>query len=136
MKHKILTADDNGDLRKLINISLSADFDVLESANGAETLKAEEEGQPDLILLDMTLPDMSGLDVLKKLRAKNSKAVIIMLTASDDIELGKKSIEMGASEYVTKPFEISYLRTIIKDRMDVLNEKKPDSSRPWKVKNE
>jgi len=79
--------------------------------NGTETLDAIEDGSFDLLILDINLPDMSGLEVLKKIRGgkKSPSMPVILLTAHDGIENKVKGLDSGADDYMTKPFDIKEL---------------------------
>jgi two-component system phosphate regulon response regulator PhoB len=107
MKAKILVADDEPDSLELIGVNLSnAGYEVATATNGREALQLARSGRPQLILLDLMLPEMDGLDVCKVLREEAATAFIpiIMLTARAteiDRVLG---LELGADDYITKPF--------------------------------
>ncbi len=107
MKAKILAADDEPDALELIEVNLkSAGYEVVTAADGREALQKARAEMPDLILLDIMLPEMDGLEVCKALRrdAATSSMPIIMLTARTaeiDRVLG---LELGADDYITKPF--------------------------------
>ncbi len=107
MKAKILAADDEPDALELIEVNLkSAGYEVLIAADGREALQKARAAMPDLILLDIMLPEMDGLEVCKALRRDAATAMlpIIMLTARAaeiDRVLG---LELGADDYITKPF--------------------------------
>jgi DNA-binding response OmpR family regulator len=112
MKTNILVVDDEPDLLELIDTNLkAAGFNVLTAASGREGLRQAREGKPQLILLDVMLPEMDGLEVCKALRRDPAtKSIpIVMLTARAaeiDRVLG---LELGADDYVTKPFSIREL---------------------------
>ncbi len=107
MKAKILAADDEPDALELIEVNLkTAGYEVLVAINGAEALQKARAALPDLMLLDIMLPEMDGLEICKTLRhdAATSFMPIIMLTARAaeiDRVLG---LELGADDYITKPF--------------------------------
>jgi len=107
MKAKILVVDDEPDALDLIEFNLkSAGYDVVTAKDGAEALNKARAAAPDLIILDLMLPEMDGLEVCKTLRReeKTARIPIIMLTAKTaeiDRVLG---LELGADDYVTKPF--------------------------------
>jgi two-component system KDP operon response regulator KdpE len=102
---QILIVDDELQIRKLLNISLTArQFKVLEANNGREAISFSETLKPDAVILDLGLPDMSGLEVLKKIRAF-SEVPIIILSVQDDSEVIVEALGLGADDYVTKPFE-------------------------------
>jgi len=107
VRHKVLVVEDEGDIRELIRYNLAQEgFAVEEAADGAEALDRIERRKPDLLLLDLMLPHMSGLELCQRLRAnaETTKLPIIVVTAKSaevDRILG---LEMGADDYVVKPF--------------------------------
>lgn len=106
---KIFVIDDEESIRGFLRTSLKAhDFEVLEAATGKEGIQRVLEKKPDLILLDYGLPDISGLEVLKKIR-EWSKIPIIFLTVRDQDEDKVAALDNGADDYLTKPFSIPEL---------------------------
>lgn len=102
---RILIIDDELQIRKLLNISLSArQFKVLEAINGREAISFTGTLKPDAVILDLGLPDISGLEVLREIRTF-SDVPIIILSVQDDSEVIVKALDIGADDYVTKPFE-------------------------------
>jgi len=115
MKKKILIVEDERDLVAGLKLNLEAEGYEVEGAFDGETglRKAQTEG-PDLVLLDIMLPAMSGLDVCRELRRSANKVPILMLTAKGD-EVDKiVGLEMGADDYLTKPFSVRELLARIK----------------------
>jgi DNA-binding response OmpR family regulator len=114
---KILIIEDELDLIKGLKINLSDEgFDVDWAINGIEGLRKALEEPPDLIILDIMLPEMNGLEVCRELRHKNITIPIIMLTAKGE-EIDKVvGLEIGADDYMTKPFSIRELIARIKAR--------------------
>lgn len=102
---RILIVDDELQIRKLLNISLSArNLKVIEAANGREAISFAGTHKPDVILLDLGLPDMSGINVLHEIRTF-SDVPIIILSVQDDSEVVVQALDLGADDYVTKPFD-------------------------------
>src|SRR5437868_7014298 len=107
MKAKILVVDDEPDVVQLIEYNLkAAGYDVAAAADGREALTKARASQPDLIILDLMLPEVEGLDVCKILRRDPSTAgiPIVMLTAKASETDRVLGFELGADDYVTKPF--------------------------------
>lgn len=106
-KKRILLADDDAGLRRLVSITLGdTDFDLLQSADGQETLRVAREQHPDLILLDINMPRLDGLSVCRALKsdAATRDIRVVMLTASGseaDRDSGRLA---GADDYFVKPF--------------------------------
>ena len=104
MARTILVVDDETTLRETLADALEAEgFRVVEAADGREALARFRAERPDLVLLDLMLPELSGVEVCRIIRAESS-VPIVMLTAKDS-ELDKVvGLELGADDYVTKPF--------------------------------
>jgi two-component system, OmpR family, KDP operon response regulator KdpE len=106
MMHKtqILVIDDEVQIRRLLQITLqSNDFEVVSAESGSEGIAMVAQHPPDLILLDLGLPDKSGHEVLKHLREWYSKPILIISVQSDEQAI-VKALDGGANDYVTKPF--------------------------------
>ncbi len=102
---KILIVDDEQPIRTLLEYNLKQErYETISAADGEEAVHKTESEQPDLILLDLMLPKMDGIDVCRTLRQRGIQTPIIMLTAKGD-ELDKVlGLEIGADDYMTKPF--------------------------------
>src|SRR6266550_444803 len=110
----ILLVDDEDSVRKVLAFPLERDgYAVVQAADGEEALRQFSEQPIDLVVLDIMLPRLDGLEVCKRLRA-TSTVPIIMLTARDD-ELDKViGLELGADDYITKPFSIREFRSRVR----------------------
>ncbi|WP_353646124.1 response regulator transcription factor [Mesorhizobium sp. WSM2239] len=102
---RVLVIDDEPSIRKLLRTSLATQgFQVFEAANGREALAQVEQAGPDLIILDLGLPDIQGHELIRKLRQQESSVPILVLSSRTD-ETGKvEALDLGADDYVTKPF--------------------------------
>ncbi|HID56529.1 TPA: response regulator [Candidatus Poribacteria bacterium] len=112
MGAKILIVDDEEDILDLVDLSLTADgFDVITARSGPEALEKVKEEMPDLILLDISMPDMDGYEVMRRLKGdrRTSSIPIIMLTAASDKRDKVRSFSAGADDYVVKPFDADEL---------------------------
>ncbi len=118
----VLVADDEPAIRRLLRTSLPTQgWRVVEAASGAEALALTARGGVDVLLLDLGLPDTDGLDVIRLLRGGGNALPIVVLSARDD-ERGKvAALELGADDYVTKPFGmaelVARLRTALRHRL-------------------
>lgn len=105
MTKKILIVDDESSIVTLLQYNLEqAGFTVITASDGMEGLTAVLESKPDLIVLDLMLPKMDGMEVCKALRLQKINTPIIMLTAKDDEFDKVLGLELGADDYMTKPF--------------------------------
>ncbi len=102
----ILIIDDDPLIRKTLSTHFSKDgFEVFMAENGREGLEKYEENFPDMVILDIRLPDIDGLESLKRIKAKNRKALVIIITAYDDMKTTVEAIKSGAFEYLVKPLD-------------------------------
>ncbi len=102
----ILVVDDEPHIREIVGSYLAREgYAVTYAADGDSALALASDSPPDLIVLDVMLPGRSGFDVLRELRASGNPAAVILLTARDDVIDRVAGLEIGADDYVTKPFE-------------------------------
>ncbi|MEX1346927.1 MAG: sigma 54-interacting transcriptional regulator, partial [Desulfobacterales bacterium] len=112
---KILAIDDEQNIRHLIrNEFMLEGFDVTTAKSGEEGLGFVDGQDYDVVLLDLKLPKMSGIDTLKLLKRKNPRSEVIMITGYGDIHSAVESVKLGARDYVTKPFKLDELLTLVK----------------------
>jgi two-component system, OmpR family, KDP operon response regulator KdpE len=108
-KNTVLIVDDEEEIRKMLNIFLdTVDFKVVESESGKQAIRMAASVKPDLIVLDLGLPDMDGKDVVTALRQWSHVPIIVLTVRSDDSEVAA-ALNMGADDYVTKPFNAEVL---------------------------
>ena len=117
-KYKILVVDDEKRMVRFIQLNLEQDgFQVLTAYNGSEALEQVRTQLPDLILLDIMMPDINGFEVLKRIREVNTVPVI-MLTAKGEEDDRIQGLELGADDYITKPFSpremVSRIRAVLR----------------------
>ncbi|MGY4793639.1 response regulator transcription factor [Lysinibacillus fusiformis] len=118
MTHRILIIEDEENIARVLQLELQFEgYEAEKAHTGAEGLLQYREQQWDLILLDIMLPEMSGIDVLKRIRATESQTPVIMLTAKSEVEDKVKGLDLGANDYVTKPFEIEELLARIRNAL-------------------
>ena len=124
---KVLVIDDEPPIRKLLRMGLGTQgYDVLEASNGRVALELLDSS-PDLIILDLGLPDISGLELLGKIRERKEAVPVVVLSSRDD-EGGKVSaLDLGADDYVTKPFSMGELlariRAALRHQLQVQGER-------------
>ncbi len=115
-KKRVLVIDDESGVLRFVRISLSAaGYEVITTTNGEEGLKLVESAKPDIMLLDILMMPLTGLDVLVRLR-EFSQIPVVVFTAKSD--LGEKAIEEGANGFIAKPFLPEQLVSKIEDTLD------------------
>jgi DNA-binding NtrC family response regulator len=119
MKYSVMVVDDEPGIRFAFSKALDKEgYEVCEAETGEQCLARIREKIPDVILLDMRLPDMSGLDVLKHFQKLESRPVVIMMTAFGDIELAVEAMQLGAENFRTKPFNVPEMKTCIQRALE------------------
>src|SRR5690625_3817764 len=119
-KPKILIVEDELKLSRVLQLELQYENYETEIAdNGLDALKCMEEGKWDLVLLDIMIPDLSGLEVLRRIRRTDERTPIILLTARDMVHDKVSGLDLGANDYVTKPFQIEELLARIRAHLRI-----------------
>ena len=104
---RLLVVDDEPSIRELLSASLKfAGFEVFTAADGAEALKVAEQHKPDLVVLDVMLPDIDGFSVTRRLRERGREMPVVFLTARDETTDKVQGLTVGGDDYVTKPFSL------------------------------
>lgn len=122
--YKIMLVEDEDDLRQGIKAFLEiAGYETIEAANGKEAMQKISETVPDIIISDIMMPVMNGLELLKKVRQQSllKSTPFIILTAKADLEDVKTGMEAGACYYITKPFKIKELINVISNNLPIVN---------------
>lgn len=116
---KILVVDDDQSIRDtLSNYLKRQDYDVYSAKNGIEALEKMKEAHPDLIITDVKMPEMNGLDLLSKVKELDKHIQVIMISAYDDMQSTVKAMQSGAYDYIEKPLEIDKLKLRIKRALE------------------
>jgi two-component system OmpR family response regulator len=111
---RILIADDEVDFRELIAEYLAGkDLDVREAGSGEEAVKRVAEFNPHIVLLDIMMSGIGGLEALREIKAIAPRTAVIMVTAVDDLDAARGALARGAADYVTKPFPFRYLDAVL-----------------------
>jgi len=124
---KVLVVDDEPPIRKLLRMGLGTQgYRVIEAADGKAALDLARE-KPDLIILDLGLPDMQGLELLRTIRARDDSVPIVVLSSRDDEVAKVQALDLGADDYVTKPFGMEELlariRAALRHQLQVQGER-------------
>ncbi|GAA4813975.1 two-component regulator propeller domain-containing protein [Litoribaculum gwangyangense] len=119
----ILIVEDDHDLRNYLKISLQNDYSILEASNGEQGLFLAEENLPDMVISDIMMPLMDGIEMCQKLKSNKdtSHIPVIFLTAKTDVEYQKKGLEAGAWDFINKPFDSEVLHRKVDNILETRN---------------
>ena len=119
LEDKILVVDDEQSMREFLDIMLKKEgYKVSLASNGDEVLKYIDKDIFDLVLLDIRMPKMDGIAVLKKIKSTSPETVVIMITAYASADTAIKAMKEGAYDYITKPFKVDEIKLIIKNALE------------------
>ena len=128
MKGKILIVDDEADLRLLLKSILESEYTVTEAENGAALKKLLTAEAPDIVLLDLNLPDANGLDLLPQLKKSWPDAEVVVLTGAATFEAAVEATKRGAYHFINKPFDTSALLVTIERAIENQQQKEENNS--------
>jgi CheY-like chemotaxis protein len=107
---RILVVDDEAPVREVLTEYFATEgYDVESATSGLEALSAIRGGRADLVLLDVRMPGLDGVQVLRRIRELTGSVPVIMVTANEDVGLARETLKLGAFDYVAKPFDFDYL---------------------------
>ena len=119
----VLLVDDDAAIRRSVAVGLELEgFRVLSASGGRAALEAVERAHPAVVLLDLTMPDLDGLEVLRRLRRVGDEVPVCVLSARDEVEDRVRGLEAGADDYVVKPFAVEEVAA----RLHALLRRRPD----------
>jgi DNA-binding response OmpR family regulator len=111
---RILIVDDEAETVGLLQeYFVKAGYRVHVAMNGGDALILAQHEPPDVVLLDLAMPGMDGMQVLQRLRATYAAIPVVIATANTDVALARHTLAMGAFDYVTKPFDLAYLERVV-----------------------
>jgi DNA-binding response OmpR family regulator len=131
-KRTILVVDDEPQIRLLLKEFLSEHFEVELASNGAEAVQASRSGRPDVILMDVMMPDLDGISAVRKIRENPATRAIpvLMLTAANTSRQRIRAFDFGADDYISKPFEVDELIARIQSKLSRAEDyRRPPSDR-------
>ena len=118
MRGKILVVDDEEDVRRLLTESLRREgFQVAAAGSGREALALVQEEPPDLIILDLVMPEMDGIETLRRLRERGVAAKVVVLTAYGTAQQVREAMALGVGEFIGKPFDLDRLIRIVAEEV-------------------
>jgi DNA-binding NtrC family response regulator len=118
LRRKILIVDDEPMVRDSLRLLLKTTFDVSTASDGEEALGVFDQAKPDLVLLDVMMPKIDGIEVLKRLRERGVKTPVIMLTAVNTVRAAVEAMKCGACDFLNKPFDVQELTALILATLD------------------
>jgi DNA-binding response OmpR family regulator len=134
MPQKILIVDDDPDMLQVLRWALAPVGVLLEAADGRTALRLFKAHRPRLVLLDVAMPGMDGIEALKRMRALDPNIIVVMLTGISDIAVAKEALDNGACAYITKPFDDQFLCAEVQRLLEKHEGKSEAASgRPWRV---
>ncbi|WP_042351075.1 response regulator [Bacillus massiliigorillae] len=114
MTGKILIVDDQYGIRILLNEVLQkVGYETYQAANGVQALEIAKEHSPDLVLLDMKIPGMDGIEILKRMKEYDSNIAVIIMTAYGELDMIQRAKDLGAITHFAKPFDIDDIRNAV-----------------------
>jgi two-component system response regulator (stage 0 sporulation protein F) len=120
MSNKILIVDDQYGIRILLNeVFQKEGYKTFQAANGVQALDIVQKHSPDLVLLDMKIPGMDGIEILKRIKAINQDIRVIIMTAYGELDMIQETKELGAIMHFAKPFDIDELRAAVKKHLPI-----------------
>lgn len=108
-RRRLLIVDDEPLILEVLSEHFKADYDVETALNGADALGAIVRARPDVVMLDINMPRMNGVEVLKDIKQIDESIAVIMVTANEQVAMAAESLRNGAFGYVPKPFDFRYL---------------------------
>ncbi len=114
IRGRVLVVDDEVEFRSVLAEHLhDKGFEVLESKDGEDALAVLPEFEPHIVLLDVMMNGMGGIEALRRIKSKAPQSCVIMVTAVEDLDLARGALAVGAADYVTKPFTFQYLDLVL-----------------------
>lgn len=121
MKHLLIVDDQPGIRLLLEEIFKPTGIMIALASNGKEALEKVSQQQPDCVLLDMKMPGMNGVEVLREIRTLSPDAIVMMMTAYSETELLEEATKLGIERHFTKPFDIFEVRDSVLKRLELLD---------------
>ncbi|MCA0988970.1 response regulator [Guptibacillus algicola] len=122
MKKKILIVDDQYGIRILLNeIFQKEGYQTYQAANGVQALDIVKNEDPDLVILDMKIPGMDGLEILKRIKKMEARALVIIMTAYGELDMIHQAMDLGAITHFPKPFDIDEITEAVKKELAAIS---------------
>ncbi len=121
----ILVIDDELSVRESFDVVLKDEYKVIMSEGGHQALEIVKHGAPDLIILDIIMPQMDGIEVLRKLKEMNCRSPVVVVTSARTIKVAVEAMKMGAHGYITKPLDVEEIKLVVERALQL---RKPRAS--------
>ena len=122
MTHKILVIDDEEKMCWALERALSQEgYQVVTATRGLQGIELAKKSEPSLVILDLKMPDIGGIEVLKQIKEINSSLPVIMITAHGSIDTAIEAMKIGATDYITKPFKLEEIKLQIAKALNLSN---------------
>ena len=119
-RHRLLIVDDEPLILEVLTEHFKGEYDVETALNGADALGAILRARPDVVMLDINMPRMNGVEVLKDIKQIDDSIAVIMVTANEQVAMAAEALRNGAFGYVPKPFDFRYLDHLLATIIDHL----------------
>ena len=117
-RKRILVVDDESSVRDSLKLLLKTNFQVEVAEDGEQALSMLETFEPDLVLLDVIMPKLDGLETLKRVKEGHPTLPVVMLTATNTVRTAVQAMKYGATDYLNKPFDVEELTSLIVDTLE------------------
>ncbi|NQT29404.1 MAG: response regulator [Candidatus Saganbacteria bacterium] len=115
---RILVVDDEQGILDFFEKALNREgYDVRTSLDGSDALEKLKMEKPDLVILDIKMPGIDGIETLHYIREMDKNVVVLMLTAYGTLDSAKEALRLGATDYITKPFKLDYIKEVVKENL-------------------
>ena len=121
---KVLIVDDEVDILKVIKKYLHDDYDVVTATNGHDALEIYKQEKPSVLVTDIRMPGMDGIELIKAVKGMGGEVEIIAITGHGDTRIGEESLRVGASDFLMKPLDVERLESSIEKALGQLREKR------------
>ena len=112
--HSLLVVDDEPGVRESIRMIFENDYRIITASSGMDAIGIVKEESPEVVLLDVKMPQMNGMETLRRIKEINQSSKVIMITATKTVKNAVEAMKLGAEDYITKPFDVDEIRLIIK----------------------
>lgn len=123
-KSKILIIDDDVDLlHTLKEVLVDEGYGIIMASNGIEAIERHKESRPDLIILDLKMPQMNGIETLRNIRKVDKDVIVIILTGYGSAETIREAVDLNVHEYISKPFTLDVITNAVKESLSKKRDK-------------